>query len=323
VWTAATSWTGSAPNAPGTTANFGGVITADRQVNVDAPRVVGTLNFNSAHAYTLAGSSITLDTTLGNGAINVSNGSHAIASALVLSKPVAISIASGAALKLSGDVTGGKVASVNIAPGGKLDVTDNNLIIASGDVGSASGGIYDGLSGLIQSGISGGTWNGSGIITSIPDAAIGLTSLGIATAQQAGYAGGTFGGVSVLGSDVLVMYTYAGDANLDGFISGDDYAAIDFNVAVPNSSGWYNGDFNYDGIISGDDYTVIDFNIVAQGAPFPTGSAAGLPASGSAAMTPVPEPYGLVVVVAIALLPCRRHRRTQQNRRSATARAVI
>ena len=81
--------------------------------------------------------------------------------------------------------------------------------------------------------------------------------------------GGTalWNGQIVTAGDVLVKYTYAGDANLDGAITGDDYSVIDFNIAVPGSSAWYNGDFNYDGIISGDDYSVIDFNIVAQGAP--------------------------------------------------------
>jgi hypothetical protein len=59
---------------------------------------------------------------------------------------------------------------------------------------------------------------------------------------------------------------------MDGAITGDDYSAIDFNILVPNSDGWYNGDFNYDGAITGDDYSAIDFNILAQGAPFPTGA---------------------------------------------------
>ena len=66
---------------------------------------------------------------------------------------------------------------------------------------------------------------------------------------------------------MLIKYTYAGDANLDGVISGDDYSSIDFNLEVPGASGYFNGDFNYDGIISGDDYSTIDFNILAQGAP--------------------------------------------------------
>ncbi|MEA2707869.1 MAG: hypothetical protein QOF78_470, partial [Phycisphaerales bacterium] len=69
--------------------------------------------------------------------------------------------------------------------------------------------------------------------------------------------------------DIVVMYTYSGDANLDGFISGDDYSTIDFHVGT-GAIGWFNGDFNYDGIISGDDYSTIDFNFAAQGLPIPT-----------------------------------------------------
>src|SRR4030095_1593215 len=127
-----------------------------------------------------------------------------------------------------------------------------------------------------------------GITTTMPDATTGLTSIGIADADATGYAGGTFGGAPVASGDALLMYTYAGDANLDGFISGDDYSSIDFNILVPGASGWNNGDFNYDGIISGDDYSTIDFNILAQGAPFPTAGSAGV--SGVAA---VPDPASI------------------------------
>jgi hypothetical protein len=59
---------------------------------------------------------------------------------------------------------------------------------------------------------------------------------------------------------------YAGDANLDGIISGDDYSTIDFNVGT-SAFGYSNGDFNFDGIVSGDDYSTIDFNYAAQGLP--------------------------------------------------------
>ena len=37
------------------------------------------------------------------------------------------------------------------------------------------------------------------------------------------------------GVQFLVSYTYAGDANLDGAITGDDYSTIDFNIAVPGA----------------------------------------------------------------------------------------
>jgi arabinogalactan endo-1,4-beta-galactosidase len=198
--------------------------------------------------------------------------------------------------------------SVDQASGSQLDIADNKLLVAGGNIGTASGAIYSGLAGLIQSAHNGGAWNGPGITTRIAEAATGLTSLGIATAADAGYTGGTFGGVSVSPSDVLIMYTYAGDANLDGIISGDDYAAIDFNVAVPAASGWSNGDFNYDGILSGDDYSAIDFNIVAQGAPFPTGSTA---------VVAVPEPAVAAIggfVVGLLLRRCGRTRSGRADR---------
>ena len=52
-------------------------------------------------------------------------------------------------------------------------------------------------------------------------------------------------------ADLLVMYTYAGDANLDGKIDIDDYGQIDSNVSKSDTVfGWFNGDFNYDGAIS-------------------------------------------------------------------------
>jgi hypothetical protein len=98
-----------------------------------------------------------------------------------------------------------------------------------------------------------------------------LTTLGVADTATIfgldGSATATFSGETVDATAVLVKYTYAGDANLDGQITGDDYSAIDFNVLVPGSSGYFNGDFNYDGLITGDDYSAIDFNIIAQGAP--------------------------------------------------------
>src|SRR5439155_10398123 len=101
-----------------------------------------------------------------------------------------------------------------------------------------------------------------------------------ATASQvlgiAATATGTWGGQTVTGSNTLVMYTYGGDANLDGKITIDDYGKIDFNFPL-GASGWFNGDFNNDGVISIDDYGIVDFNFPIQGAQFPT--AGGLEAS--------------------------------------------
>ena len=56
------------------------------------------------------------------------------------------------------------------------------------------------------------------------------------------------GGSSTSDGDILVMYTYYGDANLSGNIDGSDYSLID-NGFINHLTGWYNGDFNYDGVV--------------------------------------------------------------------------
>ena len=140
-----------------------------------------------------------------------------------------------------------------------------------------------------------------------------LTGIGVATAQQAKSLAGpgdtaVWAGRTVTGSDTLVMYTYGGDANLDGKINVDDYGRIDFNVNL-GTSGWFNGDFNYDGKINVDDYGIIDFNVGIQGAAFPTSADTGL-----SGVTAVPEPAGLVLCVAGLPLGKILRRRRQHER---------
>ncbi|MEO6437447.1 MAG: PEP-CTERM sorting domain-containing protein, partial [Tepidisphaeraceae bacterium] len=111
---------------------------------------------------------------------------------------------------------------------------------------------------------------------------------------------------TVLGSDTLVMFTWGGDANLDGKINIDDYGQIDFNVESSGSVfGWYNGDFNYDGKINIDDYGIIDFNVTAQTGTFPTAGGA----ESLAGVAAIPEPAGLSLLVLGAGAALRRRRR--------------
>src|SRR5204862_2946283 len=100
-----------------------------------------------------------------------------------------------------------------------------------------------------------------------------------------------WGGQTITGTDTLVMYTYGGDANLDGKINIDDYGRIDTSVGI-GLTGWYNGDFNYDGKINIDDYGIIDVNVGIQGPAFATSGSAGSPV-GAGGVTSVPEPAAL------------------------------
>jgi fibronectin-binding autotransporter adhesin len=205
-----------------------------------------------------------------------------------------------------------KATSVAVTAGGQIDVSDNKLITAT-PVGTATGGTYDGVSGMIQSGRNGGSWNGSGIMTSQAAAPSGFTAVGVATAQQVkGLANPTdtalFAGQTVSGSDTVAMYTYGGDANLDGKINVDDYGHIDSNVVLPGVSGWFNGDFNYVGKINVVDYGIIDSNVPIQGAPFPTASGAGL--NGVSA---VPEPGSLGLIFAACGAATLKRRRAKKK----------
>jgi hypothetical protein len=151
------------------------------------------------------------------------------------------------------------VNTLSLATSAKLDLTNNGMIV---DYGSSTP--IASLTTAVTKAYAGGAWSGSGI-TSSSAGASGLYTVGLAESRDIlGSSGGTWRGRSVDGTAVLLRFTYAGDADLNGAISGDDYGTIDFNLLVKGSSGYFNGDFNFDGVINGDDYGIIDFNILAQ-----------------------------------------------------------
>src|SRR5256714_6368279 len=107
------------------------------------------------------------------------------------------------------------------------------------------------------------------------------------------------------------MYSWGGDANLDGTLNGDDYFQIDSHFNQDGTIfGYYNGDFNYDGAINGDDYFIIDsnWNTGSTATPFPT--SAGALAGGAA--VPGPATIGMIAIAACGLAARRRRRCLQQ-----------
>jgi hypothetical protein len=132
-------------------------------------------------------------------------------------------------------------------------MNDNDLVVRDGAIADVDALI---ASRALRSSLSGaGSLTGLG---SAPAAAIFRLGAG----QTA-----LFSGQTVVATDVLVKYTYAGDANLDGVIDAGDYGVIDNFAQVPGAAGYWNGDFNRDGFIDAGDYGVIDNNIQAQGTP--------------------------------------------------------
>jgi hypothetical protein len=159
--------------------------------------------------------------------------------------------------------------NLSISSGGRLDLRDNNLVLnysSISQMGTWNGSAYTGITGMVATGRNGGSWLGSGIVTSMASGS--LTTLAIAEASDVLHISGLqtalFDGLSVDATSVIVEYTYDGDFNLDGKLNIDDYVRIDSGVAG-GLAGWSNGDLNFDGKINIDDFTILDRDNSSQG----------------------------------------------------------
>jgi Glycosyl hydrolases family 18 len=184
------------------------------------------------------------------------------------------------------------VGSLSITNGGSLDLQNTGMIIHNGNLAAVTT--------LIGQGFAGGLWNGLGITSSTAalssDATLGIELNDDGTPSHHTLLS-TFDGQTVINTDVLVKYTFFGDADLSGAVNATDYSLIDSGFNNNNLTGWRNGDFNYDGVINGDDYTLIDNAFNTQAAA-PLAQPANLLAA-----TPAPLPSPFKAKAAVAFPP--------------------
>jgi hypothetical protein len=283
-------------------------------VTVNAAVVPGTIAINTKQAYTFSGvgsiggmGGLTLG---GTGAVTISNtgpnlwgnttvnaGTLNIGSSGALPANQSLTIASGAVVVAANHGT----APVNIlrvqtlTNSGTLDLANNALIIHAGATVAS-------VTAQVRAAYNGGAWNGS----NIGGISANLTALGIATGLS------SFEGSVVAPTDILVKYSYYGDANLDGKVDASDYTLID-NGYLQFKTGWANGDFNYDSVVNASDYTLIDNAFNTQGATLASrigDQSVNVTAEIANAALSVPEPNMFATVTATALLALRvrRHR---------------
>jgi fibronectin-binding autotransporter adhesin len=205
------------------------------------------------------------------------------------------------------------VASVTTTGTGKFDITDNAMVIKGSNLATVTA--------QVMAGYNNGDFLGTGITSSTaandPNF---LTAIGYASNIEAAYI--TFEGVSGLDdNDVLVKYTYYGDADLTGSVDLDDFnlflAGYQDPANVPQT--WIYGDFDYTGSVDLDDFNLFLAAYQANGAPL-SSLAQGIEMSNLSAgdqqlllgaIAAVPEPGSLSVlgVATCGLLARRRNRR--------------
>jgi hypothetical protein len=132
-----------------------------------------------------------------------------------------------------------------------LDLTDNAMVVKNGSLA--------GIGSALAAGFANG-WTGLGGINSSTAAADLTHSTSLGYASNASLNKTSFAGVSGLtSSDVLLKFTYAGDANLDGQVDIGDLGLLSGNWQQSGND-WFGGDFTYDGVVNIGDLGLLSGN---------------------------------------------------------------
>jgi len=172
------------------------------------------------------------------------------------------------------------VNSLSIGGSGSLDLNDNDLVVNSATFSDVQNMVFTGFRNApdpAATGITSTTAQNDGgkeILALLDNSLVGTTD----------WPPGS--GNTVSANAIIGKYTYFGDVNIDGQVTGDDYGTIDANLNTTPLAGvaWIQGDANLDGIVTGDDYGTIDATL-GNGVGNPLGM------QGAAA---VPEPAMLL-----------------------------
>jgi autotransporter-associated beta strand protein len=181
---------------------------------------IATLTLSTVNAYT--------------GGTNVLGGLLVVGVAGALPHGGALTIGSATAtgsVQLAPGIGAVELSSLTVNSGSTLDVTNNKIIVDYSGTSPAAA-----IGAELASGYAGSSWTGIGIFSST---------------AAANTTGSTTLGYMDTGTQVIIKYTWVGDANLDGVVTNADLSAMSANGTT-----WATGDFNYDGVVNADDYAL-------------------------------------------------------------------
>ena len=191
-----------------------------------------------------------------------------------------------------------RVSTLDVSIGGRLDVTNNDLVIDYTGTGASP---ITTVRNLIRSAYNNGDWSGDGLATSTGDA----SQLGLGYAESGALFStfpATFGGQQVDDTSVLIGLARYGDANLDGAVNLSDFNRLAANFGQSGKL-WTDGDSTYDGIVN-----LNDFNRLAANFGLSAAGSEVIPEDWAALASAVPEP-GSFLPMCLGVVALRRVRR--------------
>jgi hypothetical protein len=251
----------------------GGSLNTQGSVQVEAGQI--TLD----GLWTHAGTRVNASRIRGSGSLSITSGTVSIST-------------NGGSLGTS------RLASLSTDGSGRLDLSDNDLVIDyTGATPLAT------VRTMLLSAYVNGAWSGPGLTSSTAGATTNpKTGLGYLDNTLGGLT--VFSGQSIDDTTVVIKYTYAGDTDLDGDVDVGDLGTLASNWQTAGL--WVSGDFDYNGSIDVNDLGLLASNWQAGvGSPLGTSlaeavSSLGLPAAA------VPEPGSSLGVLLVGVLAARR-----------------
>lgn len=161
-WHSAFSWTGGIPNGVDAAANFRSLITSPSTVYTNIATTAGTVLFDSANTYVVAGAgSLTLDSSSGTAHIDVLQGSHKINLPLYLNDNTIANVAAGGTLTIADPLTLVGGSTLTKTGDGTLNIISTIDNVAAGSLVVAAGAVNASmdLGSLINVSSTGGTTN--------------------------------------------------------------------------------------------------------------------------------------------------------------------